>query len=460
VSVQAGGLGVTTTTVQAPPAGPGTGPAGVVAHARAAVAGLAEELWAAKAPDALLAVNAEIERLRSTLAAVQAQVAVEIDAAEAHKTAAWASAGDYLTATSGARQGAGRRILHTGHALTTDRHATCTALRDGRISPEHAEVIVRCLDLLPVDAGLREAGEAFLLQHAAALNATELDKLGHQLLEVLDPDGTARREEKKLDKLERSAHLHRFLSLVEDGLGGVRVRGRGTVEDAAVIKTALAALSAPLPSTDPETGTEARDPRDAGARTWDALVEACQRLADARVLPGDHGMKPRILVTIDHDQLKAGVGEASLVTGERLSVAALRKLACDADLLPVVLSADGAVLDLGRTQRLVTTPLWLALIARDQHCAFPGCRRPPIACDAHHLTHWADGGPTNLANLVLLCRAHHTLIHTTPWQIRLNPTDQLPEFKPPPGRRLAPDHPGQPALSHDHHWIRERRPRE
>ena len=49
--------------------------------------------------------------------------------------------------------------------------------------------------------------------------------------------------------------------------------------------------------------------------------------------------------------------------------------------------------------RLVDTTIWLILILRDRHCTFPGCRRPPVACDAHHITHWADGGPTSLDNL-------------------------------------------------------------
>jgi hypothetical protein len=101
-----------------------------------------------------------------------------------------------------------------------------------------------------------------------------------------------------------------------------------------------------------------------------------------------------------------------------------------------VLGSDSQVLDVGRKARLVTHYLWLALVARDKHCAFPGCRRPPVACDAHHVVHWADGGPTSLGNLVLLCRQHHTLIHSTPWEVRINPFDQLPEFLPP--ARLDP----------------------
>ena len=69
---------------------------------------------------------------------------------------------------------------------------------------------------------------------------------------------------------------------------------------------------------------------------------------------------------------------------------------------------------------------------------FPGCTRPPVACDAHHLQHWADGGATALDNLVLLCRAHHTTLHTTPWQVRLRRDDRRPEFVPPPGRHRDP----------------------
>jgi hypothetical protein len=68
----------------------------------------------------------------------------------------------------------------------------------------------------------------------------------------------------------------------------------------------------------------------------------------------------------------------------------------------------------------------------------PGCNRPPVACDAHHLRHWVDGGATALDNLVLLCRAHHTTVHATPWQVRLRRDDRRPESLPPPGRYRDP----------------------
>ena len=110
----------------------------------------------------------------------------------------------------------------------------------------------------------------------------------------------------------------------------------------------------------------------------------------------------------------------------------MRRLACDADIIPVALGTRGEVLDVGRAHRFVTPALWQALVCRDKHCAFPGCTKPPVMGHAHHIVHWADRGPTKLDNLVLLCGHHHRVIHHTPWQVRINPDDGRPEFLPPP----------------------------
>ena len=224
-----------------------TSPVGVLAGARESVAALAETLWASARPEDLLDAKVELERLRSAVAAIDARVAAEVEATEAAKAAGWVSPGDYLTSSSGGRRGHGQRLLRTARGLCGSRTATLLALTAGDVSPEHAEVIVAAIDRLPVDPSLRDEAERVLLDQAASLNASELRKAGDHLLEVLDPDGTARAEEAALDRLERSAHLGRFLAIADDGLGGVRVRGRGTVEDAAIIKTALHALAAPLP---------------------------------------------------------------------------------------------------------------------------------------------------------------------------------------------------------------------
>jgi hypothetical protein len=164
---------------------------------------------------------------------------------------------------------------------------------------------------------------------------------------------------------------------------------------------------------------------------WDALIEAARRLAGTELLPQSHGVSPRVGVTIDYEALRTGHGVGLLDTGGTLSAAAVRRLACDAEVLPFVLGSRSQLLDVGRTSRLVTLGLWLALVARDRQCAFPGCSRAPIACDAHHIVHWVNGGPTSLANLVLLRRAHHPIMHTSGWEIRLHREDQRPDFYPP-----------------------------
>ncbi len=282
-----------------------------------------------------------------------------------------------------------------------DRAATLLALQAGDVSPEHAQVIVAVIDRLPGQPSLRDEAERMLLDQAASLNASELRKAGDHLLEVLDPDGTARADEAALDRLERSAHLGRYLTIAEDGIGGVRVRGRGTVEDAALIKTRCTPSPLPDRAPTPTVPIQGARPPATCATTvrapWDALVETCVKTSEVDgLLPDQHGAKPRLTVTVTLDQLREGLGAVSLDTGDQLSATALRRLACDAEVIPAVLGSLGEVLDVGRTHRLVTTAIWKALVLRDEHCRFPGCRRMPLACDAHHLQHWADGG-TDLA---------------------------------------------------------------
>jgi hypothetical protein len=104
-------------------------------------------------------------------------------------------------------------------------------------------------------------------------------------------------------------------------------------------------------------------------------------------------------------------------------------------------------LDVGRAAYTVPQPMRRALIARDQGCAFPGCDRPSNWCEAHHIVHWADGGPTTLTNLALLCDSHHRLIHAQDWNIGI--VDGHPEFIPP--RWVDPDQtPIRNTIHHPH----------
>jgi hypothetical protein len=80
--------------------------------------------------------------------------------------------------------------------------------------------------------------------------------------------------------------------------------------------------------------------------------------------------------------LGVGVGVGVAGDGTDLSAATIRRLACDAKIIPAVLGGQGEVLDVGRARRLVTAAIWIALVLRDRHCAFPGCDRPPVMCHA------------------------------------------------------------------------------
>ncbi|NDL59678.1 DUF222 domain-containing protein [Phytoactinopolyspora sp. XMNu-373] len=142
------------------------------------------------------------------------------------------------------------------------------------------------------------------------------------------------------------------------------------------------------------------------------------------------GHKPRRWLQ-DTWARRFGVAPAELSWGGPVSTEAARRLACDAAVTAVLVDQHGIPLRVGRAERGVTPGIWTALVARDRGCVFPGCTRPPEWCQAHHLKHWVDGGPTDLDNLVLLCGYHHRVIHHGGWDVRLGAHGH-PEFLPPP----------------------------
>ncbi|MFC4785819.1 DUF222 domain-containing protein [Nocardioides sp. MAHUQ-72] len=451
-----------------------TTPAGVVVAAGALLARLGEVLWAAKTSEELVDVVAALEQVRCQVAALQAPALAEIDARGVARTElAWGSTAEWFTHLAGLHRAEGHRTVRQAAALVTDYATTHAALSRGAISPEQASVIVTAVDRLPLDPAVRAEGEAALLAEAGRLNATDLTLVGRRLEVVVDPDRAERKLEQALDREDRAAHHHRYLAITEDGAGGIRLRGRGTVEDAALIKAALLPLTKPEPASTDTGHTDiddpscagAKDPRDHGARLWDALVETARHALTTELPPDCHGATPRVAVTVSLDTLRGQVDRTTLGTtgphlgstfpdgvtddGLQLTPAVVRRLACDADIIPIALGTHGEVLDVGSAHRLVTPALWRALVCRDHHCAFPGCTRPPVMGHAHHITPWADGGATSLDNLVLLCGHHHRVIHHTPWQVRISQADGRPEFQPPPKPGHPPDQ-----------WIRSRPRRE
>ena len=155
--------------------------------------------------------------------------------------------------------------------------------------------------------------------------------------------------------------------------------------------------------------------------------------------------RARVFVVVDHHKLTAQAAAAGLLNGtEPLSAGDLRRLCCDAGILPVVMGGESVILDLGRERRLVSPDLRAALELRDRGCVMPGCDVGPVGCEAHHILSWAMGGVTALSNLVLLCVQHHPKFEPAknplrqPWRIQIA-ADGVPEVIPPPFARLGED---------------------
>jgi len=198
-----------------------------------------------------------------------------------------------------------------------------------------------------------------------------------------------------------------------------RLSGYLPAEEGAVVERALVGIADRAPRR-PETGLY-----DAYAvRAADALVE----LAEAG--PAAAEPSPSTLVVhVDADALVAGEGSAEVEDGPLLPAEAARRLACDARVETVAEAPDGCTVGIGRAAR--TVPPWLGRQARhrDQGCRFPGCERTRWV-HLHHLVHWADGGRTDLGNLVSLCGHHHRLVHEGGWRLAGHPDRYLTFLRP------------------------------
>jgi Domain of unknown function (DUF222)/HNH endonuclease len=195
-----------------------------------------------------------------------------------------------------------------------------------------------------------------------------------------------------------------FVSATLDGM--VRINGDLDVETGQTVVTAIRALTDAWVRSDPD------DRRSPAQRRADALGEVCRGYLDAPGRPSVAGERPHLNVTIDLETLEGRTGRrCELDDTGRITAEAARRLACDASVSRVIVDAPSEPLDVGRRTPVVPASVRRALAVRDAGCRFPGCDRPHAWCDAHHLVHWADGGPTSLANLVLLCRRHHRAVH-------------------------------------------------
>jgi hypothetical protein len=273
------------------------------------------------------------------------------------------------------------------------------AVASGQIGYQSTSVLCHLRDQLGDKRDLFNEDE--MLDLARKFSVFNLRKLCHYARHIADPDGFF--NEAKENYLRRRLHI----SLMSDGMHAID--GILDPECGAAVKTALDSLAKPR-------GPE--DDRSHSQRMHDALAELVHHAMDEGKLPRRNGVRPHVTVTTTLEGLKneVGVPPADLELSLPISTRTLERIACDSTISRVLL-ADSMVIDVGRATRVNSAPRRRALRIRDKGCRFPGCDRPVSWSTPHHIVAWTRGGPTDLANEVLLCYYHHRLVHEGGWQV-------------------------------------------
>jgi len=239
---------------------------------------------------------------------------------------------------------------------------------------------------------------------------------------------------------ERAIHAQRYLSISRTFDGAVKLDALLGPEQGAAVMSAIEAVATSDYRRN-NGGGDLTDDRTPGQRRVDGLVDLCRGFLDSGVAPEIAGVRPHVQLTVPLQTLTAPAGEcghepADLDGVGPVSREIARRLSCDALLAAMGLDAEGRPLTYGRTMRTVDPRLRKVLNKRDGGCRFPGCDRPAAWAQAHHIVHWADGGPTDPDNLVLLCTFHHHRIHDDGFIIRGSPENATLSFHRPDGTRI------------------------
>lgn len=382
-------------------------------------------------------------RVADRMEALACLLIAEADRAQASMRKAGTPTSSWLAieANLSKRESAG--WLHRAKALAEHPQVGQAAIA-GRIGVGQARTITTVLDgLTGLTDTQRTQAETVLVGLAARLDADQLAKTGPQVITQIAPEQAGELIEQRLQRQAEAAKRNRSLRFFRDGKRSVKFDGSLPRPEAEAWLSLLDAHAESQRRNALEERDPLAEPLTPQQRRADALVAMIQAHQVGRQAPSSGGDRPRIVVTLNYAKLKDAAAAAGILgDGEPISAGDLRRLCCDADLLPIVLGETSEILDVGRTNRLVTPPIRAALTLRDGGCAFPGCHTRPAVCEAHHITPWWAGGATALSNLVLLCHHHHALVepakHSTrdQWEIRIG-TDATPETIPP--RRYDPE---------------------
>ncbi len=308
-----------------------------------------------------------------------------------------------------AAEAAGTRRTLTGQVLDPPYPLVAAAQAGGEISPRHARVIVATVEQLPdaIRAEVHDEVEASMVEFAGKFDPHLLAQLGRRVQAHYDPDG------RLPDSEER--HRRREFSLHQRPDGSAHGQFEATAELAEYLQLAFDSLAAPKPETD-----GVKDPRTAGQRRHDALLEALQLAVRAEQLPSITGVNATIVVTMTEQAYRSGTGLARTNHGALIPTReALAWAGGDYRLMAVVLDKTQAITAYSSIHRLFTETQRLAMAARDGGCTFPHCDAPPGRCQAMHLTDYQITGHTRVDDGGLGCHYDHRERIKQGWTTRL-----------------------------------------
>jgi hypothetical protein len=378
---------------------------------------------------------AELDRLGDEIA----ELSVHLDAATARLLSlirefdarggwntGFRSCADWLSWRVGLDPGAARERVRVARAL-----ATFPLLGDALARGTLSYAKVRALTRVATPQT-----EARLLAVGRAGTAAHVERIVRAWRRV---DHQAEAREAARQHAGRALHVHR------DEDGTVVLRGRLTSEAGALLLRALdaaretlyrraRATEVPAPVGDPPTRVQ---------QQADALVLLAETALHHELDPGAPGERYQVVVHVDTEVLADPTepGQSTLEQIGHVSAETSRRLACDASRVVMRHDREGNVIEVGARTRTIPPALRRALVHRDRSCRFPGCR--VSVGQGHHIRHWAQGGPTTLTNLVLLCRRHHRAVHEEGYQIE-PASDGALQFRRPDGRLLPQNPPTCP----------------
>ncbi|VXB81604.1 HNH endonuclease signature motif containing protein [Nocardioides sp. AX2bis] len=315
-------------------------------------------------------------------------------------------------------------------ALQTRWHRVRDALANGSMNADQVRVVVNALEDLPedLDAALLAQAEEALVAYAANFDPTELRQLGAHILTLIAPEVGEEIDRKRLEAAEARAAQKRRPTLSFDGHGSAH--GRFTIPEVQgkMLQKLLHGFAAPghVNCTSDAEG-EKREwvkGRPSAQKLGEAFCELIENYPRTSA-PKVGGTSATVVIATFLKDLQDGIGTATLDTGGEMTVAQVSRLACEAEIIPVVLGGDGEILDLGDGKRLFSTPQRIAIALRDKTCTARGCDWPAYLCHFHHDTWVSKGGKTDLKDGRLLCPNHHARAHDPAYEMTIHADNKV-----------------------------------